>query len=324
MTAPLPRARPLPCILDLRAGDLVATAASRREEILAALAESGAVLLRGGTGFGVEAFQEVAEALAPPLMAYHDRAAHRTLLSGRVYTSADYPPHHELFLHNEATYAARWPRTLLLHCLRPADSGGRTPIADAGRVYARLAPRIRRTFATRGVAYVRNFGSGLFGPSWQDAFQTRDRGELEAYCREAGIDFEWPGEDHLRTRQVRPALLLHPRLGAPIWFNHAAALHVSTLPERTRRTISKLFREADYPCNTYYGDGSAIEPEVLAAIRDAYRSEAATFEWRAGDVLMLDNLRVAHGRDPFKGRREVLTILAEPCGWSEVEVPEVG
>jgi alpha-ketoglutarate-dependent taurine dioxygenase len=253
-------------------------------------------------------------------MDYQDRAAHRSIVEGRVYTSADYPPNHELFFHNEATYAKRFPSKLFLHCLTAASTGGETPIADSTEVCARLAPEIVRTFAEKGVCYVRHFGTGAFGPSWQTAFQTEDRDELEAYCRRSGIETEWVDGRQLRTRQIRPAVIRHPVSGRPVWFNHAAALHVSTLPPATRRTILKLFSEADYPCNTYHGDGSTIEPEVLDAIRDAYRSEAATFAWRAGDLLILDNLRVAHGRAPYKGRREVLAVLAEPTDWTEVEV----
>lgn len=301
--------------------ELVAFAKVRSPSLLEALDRHGAVLLRGLSGAGSEALEGVAGALGAELMEYQDRAAHRTQVAGRVYTSADYPPHHEIFLHNEATYATRFPRKLFLHCLQPAQSGGETPIADSAAVCDRLPREILQTFARRGVAIVRNFGTGAFGPSWQTAFQTEDRDELEDYCRRAGIETEWKGGDRLRTCQVRPALIRHPASGRLVWFNHVAALHVSTLPAATRRTVLKLFTDADYPCNTYYGDGASIEPEVLDAIRDAYRSEAATFAWREGDLLALDNLRVAHGRAPFKGSRRVLAALAEPTEWAAMEVP---
>jgi alpha-ketoglutarate-dependent taurine dioxygenase len=180
---------------------------------------------------------------------------------------------------------------------------------------------IVRAFARKGVSYARNFGTGAFGPRWQEAFQTDDRDELEAYCSRSGIEMEWRGNDRLVTRQTRPALIRHPSSGRVVWFNHAAILHVSTLPPATRRTVLKLFTDADYPCNTYYGDGSAIEPEVLDAIREAYRAEAVDLAWREGDLLVLDNLRVAHGRAPFKGPREVLAVLADPAEWTDMEVP---
>jgi hypothetical protein len=70
----------------------------------------------------------------------------------------------------------------------------------------------------------------------------------------------------------------------------------------------------DLPNNTYYGDGSPIESSVLDEIREAYRREAASFAWQEGDILMLDNMLVAHSRNPYVGRREVLVAMAEPFG----------
>jgi hypothetical protein len=33
------------------------------------------------------------------------------------------------------------------------------------------------------------------------------------------------------------------------------------------------------------------------------------FDWRAGDVLLIDNILVSHGRRPYKGSRRVLAAL---------------
>jgi alpha-ketoglutarate-dependent taurine dioxygenase len=323
LTAPLLADRPpLPRTIELGTApdEIGGWAARRREELLAELRRHGALLLRGFGAGGLEPMGRVVAALCGEPMEYTDRAAHRTHLAGRIYTAADYPPSHELFLHNESTYAARWPRKLFLHCVRPAQAGGCTPLADVRRVLARLRPSTRRAFAERGVLYVRNFGTGSFGPSWRDAFQTDDRAELDAYLRENGIHAEWVGPDRLRTRQVRPALIRHPETREPVWFNHAAALHVTTLPERVRRTLVRLFSADDYPSNTCYGDGAPIEPDVLDEIRAAYRAETLRFDWRAGDLLVLDNVLVAHGRDPFEGPREVVVALAEPMTWERADV----
>jgi alpha-ketoglutarate-dependent taurine dioxygenase len=66
------------------------------------------------------------------------------------------------------------------------------------------------------------------------------------------------------------------------------------------------------PYNTYYGDGTPIEPEVVEQIQAAYRAEMVVFPWEPGDVLLLDNLTVAHGRRPYTGERQVVVAMAEP------------
>ncbi len=80
---------------------------------------------------------------------------------------------------------------------------------------------------------------------------------------------------------------------------------------KIRKCLGSEFLESEFPYNTYYGDGSEIEPEVLAEIRAAYQQETVTFCWQAGDILMLDNMLTAHGRNPFVGSRQVVVGMAE-------------
>jgi len=72
------------------------------------------------------------------------------------------------------------------------------------------------------------------------------------------------------------------------------------------------FDDLDLPFNTFYGDGSPIEPSVIEQIYDAYRQEQIAFDWQAGDILMLDNMLVSHGREPFVAPRKIAVAMAEP------------
>jgi alpha-ketoglutarate-dependent taurine dioxygenase len=172
-------------------------------------------------------------------------------------------------------------------------------------------------FVEKQWMYVRNFGDGL-GLPWQSVFQTTDRAVVEQHCRRAGIEVEWKSEDRLRTRAVRPAVARHPRTGELVWFNHATFFHVSTLEPSVRDEMLRQFEEEDLPTNTYYGDGSPIEPSVLDELREAYRQEEIAFPWEEGDVLMVDNMLVAHGRAPYDGARKILVGMTQPLSREEV------
>jgi alpha-ketoglutarate-dependent taurine dioxygenase len=97
-----------------------------------------------------------------------------------------------------------------------------------------------------------------------------------------------------------------------VWFNHVAFWHVSSLEPQVREATLETFPVEDLPYNTYYGDGEPIEDEVVRQLREAYRAETVAFPWQRGDLLMIDNILVAHGRSPFTGARKVLAAMGEP------------
>jgi alpha-ketoglutarate-dependent taurine dioxygenase len=209
------------------------------------------------------------------------------------------------------SYARNWPMKAWFYCERPAVSGGETPLADSRRVFQGIPAEIRDRFLSRDVLYVRNYG-GRLDLDWQTVFRTPHPVEVEAYCRRAGIELEWRGGGRLRTRQRCQAVATHPRTGERVWFNQAHLFHISSLASSAREILLSELAEDDVPRNAYYGDGSPIEEGVLDEIRAVYDRETQRFRWREGDILMVDNMLVAHGRTPFQGPRRLLVGLAEP------------
>jgi len=297
--------------------DLKSWAATHREMLQEKLAQHGGILFRGFNLQGPEDLEAVIQAVSGESLEYRERSSPRTAVSGNIYTSTDYPPSYPIFLHNENSYQSKWPLKIFFLCTQPAQEGGATPIADCRRVLRHIAPEIRDRFAKQGWMYVRNFGDG-FGLSWSTVFQTTDKEKVEEHCRLNGIEAEWKEEGRLRTRAVRPALVRHPRTGETLWFNHATFFHVSTLEPDVRASLLAEFAADDLPTNTFFGDGSPIEPEVMDHLREAYRRETVSFPWQKGDLLMLDNMLVAHGRAPFSGPRRVLVGMAEAVAREQV------
>jgi alpha-ketoglutarate-dependent taurine dioxygenase len=316
-TGTLPGGGALPLIFQPRMRDVELTVWARhnRELIERELLKHGALLFRNFRPGGVAEVGEFARAFAPELMEYREPSTPRSEVKNKIYTSTEYPPDQPILLHNEMSYSDAWPMKVWFYCEQAAREGGETPIADSRRVLALLDDEVRERFSRRRVMYVRNFGDGV-GLSWQTVFGTTSREEVEAHCRRAGIEFQWQGHDRLRTRQVRRGLATHPRTGEQVWFNQAHVHNILSLEPALRESLLAVAEDAEYPLdiNTFYGDGTPIEAETLENIHAAYARATVSFPWQAGDILMVDNMLVAHGRAPFSGPRRIVVAMAEPFG----------
>jgi alpha-ketoglutarate-dependent taurine dioxygenase len=290
--------------------NLVAWASSHRQLIEKHLSQHGAVLFRGFHVNSVADFERLIMAVSGELLEYTYRSTPRSQVSGRIYTSTEYPADQSIPLHNEMAYSRAWPMKISFCCLKAAAQGGETPIANSRMVFNRIDPKIKGRFMKKGVLYVRNYGHGL-DLAWQDVFQTESKQVVEDFCRSAGLEFEWQDGNSLRTRQVCQAVATHPSTGETVWFNQAHLFHVSSLPPEVREALLSDSDEKDLPRNAYYGDGSPIEASVLDEIREIYEQQKVSFSWEEGDVLLLDNMLTAHGRAPFAGPRTVVVGMAE-------------
>ena len=319
-TGYLDESRKYPLVIEpnISSFNLVDWAQTNREFIEGQLQIHGAILFRNSGVRSVQLFERFINAVSGELLSYNERTSPRKPVEGKVYTSTDHPASEMIFLHNEQSYNVTFPKKIFFFCMRPAERGGETPIADSRRIFYRIDSRIRSRFIQDRYLFVRNFGDG-FGLSWQTAFQTTDRSVVEGYCRNNDIEFEWKTDGRLRTKQVRRVAASHPSTGESVWFNHLTFFNISTLDRKIRDELIAEFKEEDLPHNTYYGNGSPIESVTLDLLRETYRSEAVLFPWISGDILMLDNILMSHGRQPYSGHRQVVVGMSEICRWDNLE-----
>jgi len=78
-----------------------------------------------------------------------------------------------------------------------------------------------------------------------------------------------------------------------------------------REYLVDLYGEEGLPFNTRFGNGDPISAEIVQSINDVYEAHSARERWRAGDLMLVDNVRTAHGRDEFDGPREVIVAMAD-------------
>jgi alpha-ketoglutarate-dependent taurine dioxygenase len=166
-------------------------------------------------------------------------------------------------------------------------------------------------FEAGAVRYIRHYREHADIP-WQTVFQTDSKEALRSFCSQNDIEHEWLVDGTLRTAQTCQGTALHPQTRERVFFNQAHLFHRSSLRPEAQAAMVKLFGATRLPRHACFGDGGEISPESLQAVRNAFQRQAINVDWKKGDVLLLDNMLVAHGRRPFIGERRVLAALLDP------------
>jgi alpha-ketoglutarate-dependent taurine dioxygenase len=292
-------------------GDLLTWAVDRRTTIADYLHTVGALLLRRTPVGSAEEHAEVASEFCGPLQAYVEGSSQRLQLAARVYTSTEYPARYRISLHNELSYASRWPARLCFSCLEAPRSGGETPILDSRVLVRALSQDLVNEFERRRVRYIRRLhhidDHGL-GVSWQGVFETHERAQVDAYCEQGDVQHEWEGRT-LVTSQIRSATRLHPTTGEKVWFNQADQFHPTNIGGPESADLIEAVGEENLPTNATFGDGGQIPVDMLEEVRATAWAHCIATPWSEGDILVLDNMLVAHGRMPFVGPRRVLVAM---------------
>lgn len=284
-------------------------AEENREEVKAFLEKTGILLIRGFNDVNEKDFGLILSMLlGGELIDYTFRSTPRTELGDKIYTATEYHQTEWIPQHNENSYSNKWPSRIGFLCKIKADRMGNTPISDSRVAYNEIPADIRDEFEKKKIMYVRNY-SNIDLP-WEEVFQTDKKSEVEAYCRANNILVEWTPSG-LRTKQINQATLIHPITKDKLWFNQAHLFHVSNLDNEMREDLIEILGEDNLPRNTYFGDGTPIDPSVLDVIREVYNRTKISFDWQKNDLLLLDNMLYTHGREPFEGKRKILVGMAK-------------
>lgn len=304
-------------------GDPVSWAQQHRDALRATVARHGAVLVRG---LGLSHSDQVAavfRAVSPELMTEREAFAARSSYAPGVYSSATWPANQPMCMHHELSYTLHAPGLLLLACLTAPAAGGVTGVADSQAVLRALPADLIARFERDGWMLLRNYNDEI-GASVADAFGTDDRAAVERYCAENRIELEWQPDGGLRTRQRRAAIVRHPVTGERCWFNQVAFLSEWTIDPEVREYLVDMYEEDGLPFTTAFGNGDPIGEDVVAMLNEIYESHTLREPWRAGDLMLVDNVRTAHSREPYEGEREILVAMSDPVSLQGTASEEEG
>ncbi|MEM7687758.1 MAG: TauD/TfdA family dioxygenase [Pseudomonadota bacterium] len=289
-------------------GDLAAFLRANKPAVDAALDDAGALLFRGFDVPDAHAFDAVIEAYGEPGFTYEDSLSNavRTNVTPRVFTANEAPPSTEIFLHHEMAQTPIYPSKLFFYCEIAEMRGGATPLCRSDWVVDRLAeqaPDFVACLEAEGVRYTNvmpgadDAGSGQ-GRSWRSTLSVASREEAEKRLRNLGYTWEWREDGSLRVTTAALPAVRDVGGGRKTFFNQLIAAFRGWSDSRNSADKSITF-----------GGGEAITAQDMAPAIAAAEEFTALCEWQPGDVALVDNYTVMHGRRPYEGKRRVLASL---------------
>ncbi len=234
---------------------------------------SGAVLLRG---FSVDRdrFAELTRRLATEFVVNGGATRETVGEDGRTQTVN--AGSHLIPLHSEMGYSPFRPEIAFFFCETAPTRGGETMVADGVDLWRALSEETRRTFLDKKVRY--RFQGVPLEPLSQLFFGGRSVDRVEEMLRELpNVAFRRNGDG---TLDIENTVFAYTKPK----HTEALAFANSVIVEDKR---------------TSFEDGTPFSKDLRLYLFQVSTERALMHKWRDSDVLIVDNLRLMHGRAPF-------------------------
>lgn len=251
--------------------------------------------------------------------------ATRREITDILSTANEGPPERTIYQHNEFSRFSKYPTTLFFVCHKYNGKGGETPIVHGGEFFEAVnkeAPEFTKELSKRGL---------FMEQIWPLKSDNNTHWSYK-FCFGRNIDVE----DHDFEHHKEVAIELAKEIASPVCeFTENLDLRVSQYTDPIR--VYEPKRGDPYPCffnsiaafyanvkyqidgysktkNISYNDGGRIPEKYLDLVLQKSIELAYKHVWEEGDIVIVDNYQVSHGRCPWKGERNILVSM-----WDEID-----
>lgn len=262
------------------------------ESVVEVFQESGAVLFRG---FGAESsdFPAFTARFSSATLGRLHLGQNRREVADDADTSTVNLGMQHVGPHAELGYSPQRPDLLWFYCARPPASGGETTLFDGIEVWKSLPDALREKFAMTELLYSFEATGQDEWPLFTGVLADRDR-TLDLLAAERGVSYTTRDDDAIDISYRVPAAKPSRYQGVPAFSN-------SIIPNLSG-TVS-------------FADGTPVRSGDRLSILRTCDDLITPVGWRQGDVIMIDNSRMMHGRLPFSDPSREIHIRMTKAGF---------
>lgn len=243
-------------------------------EVKRMYAESGFVLFRGFR-FDVATFGPLVLSFSSEIIR-HPNLLRQSITADRSVLLVD-PNETAIPAHSELTYTPLRPEMQWFLCVKAASAGGETTVYDGCAILESMKPATRKAFSDKRLKW--KMEQPVPPAVWQALFGIRTADEaIEIFQKFAGFQYRFADDGTMTFEYLTPAIVTSKYTG--------------------QRAFANNYLVGGIPLE--FEDGTAIPSDYRWEILELSERYAIPIEWEPGDVAMIDNNRVMHGRRKFR------------------------
>ncbi|MEH2455285.1 TauD/TfdA family dioxygenase [Nostoc sp.] len=262
-----------------------------KQEIISLFKSNGILLFRG---FDVDTgiFKEFTNLLSIDFINYAGGAFSRRVINGDETLLSVNDFKSEIKLHGEMYYQQNIPLMLWFFCANPPLEDGETTVCDGRQFFNEISSSTKELFSKNKL----KFTVRISKEDWQKKYQTNNLNTLEEICQKNNTHLTVNDDQSILLEYIFSAIIPSRCGKYQVFIN-------SLLP--TKQLSQKILK---------FEDDSEIPEEVVSELNEIAEKITTEISWQKGDILMIDNTRILHGRRAFADdQRDIYIRLCSPA-----------
>tara|TARA_Y100001934_G_C12317109_1_gene758067 strand:- start:924 stop:1817 length:894 start_codon:yes stop_codon:yes gene_type:complete len=246
--------------------------------------------------------------------------------------------------HNEGDYWYKQPEFICFFCEYSDCTFGQTPLIHGANV-ARALPKdlmaklenrsLKTEYVFRGLRESLRGGNKQKRNSWPRVFDTRERAKVESILDSRDdVTYHWNADDSLYIRVTTSIFWTHPVTGERCFraMRYCDIKNVQFMMTHFARHQMPYFRfllaqwgmnsvfwlmnrswirHEKYSWKTSFLEGPPLTDLEKKRLTRIFFDHCTIFRWHPRDVLIVDNIKAAHGRLNVDSSRKIHVFLSE-------------
>ena len=261
------------------------------KESIFKLFQSEGVLLFRGFETNIETFTQFTNKFSENFMDYTGGVFNRRVINGDATVLSVNDFKNEIKLHGEMYYQKIIPLMLWFFCAHPASQNGETIVCDGKRFFDELSQPLKELFSQKMLKY----RGHLDKDAWKKRYKTDDLNVVKQVCKSNDVHLQINEDESIAVQYI------------------CSAIHPSKYGKYLVFINSLLSTKSMYPDSVSFDDNSEIHDEIMFELNEIAEKITAEIHWEKGDILMIDNTRIMHGRRAFIDEmRDIYLRLCSP------------